>query len=744
MDSRRTGPRNKSYSLRHKRRLVQQQNEKDTKRTALLIDQILNEKRNIVKNNTAVRVVQEIQEIKKEKNENSNKNSEVQEIFPDPNQDVSVGSIIEETSVTETSIDLIFDEIDEAIIQQDDEVTYRYSDCDDSDSNEESDEEFDGECNSEESAKDICQKISTQLQHVFGQWAIECLIPKAAQKKFLRKLRDDMLKLPLDPRTIIKAPKHGEVHLIKGGEYCHFGLKHVLKKIVANRIFERIIKNDIGLLINIDGAPLGNDCVKNLWPILCSDTITRRVYIIGVYVGKSKPEDVDEFLYWFVEDAKLFINNGFDIDDIQYNILIDGMIFDAPAKAYILGVKCHSGYCSCSKCEIRGTYRECVCFPGEVGVLRTDDKFQAFDVYKNQGYQLKKTIICEIPRFGVVTQVPVDPMHLVSGSTKKIFLILRFAATKHRLPIAVIDKISEMFIGISPFVPYEFARKPRDLKFIKQFKATELRQIQLYTGVVALKNNVNVEIYDNFVTLHIIITIYSNPILCRIPQWVDYAEKLSTIFVQQFRNLYGTRYVSHNIHNIQHLALDVRRYGELENFSAFRFENFIARIKRLLRSGNKVSEQLINRCSEIEMLQEKPSSLNDNTDLRHIHTSGPIPDRLKDAIQYKIAVLKLFKINCHDGKNNYVYIENKHAVEVLNIVKNNSDVYVVGRTLKIIGSLYELPYSSTDLGIHVVSSQQNLELLYWHINSITAKLFIMPYKENYVVFPILHTFRLQS
>lgn len=246
-----------------------------------------------------------------------------------------------------------------------------------------------------------------------------------------------------------------------------------------------------------------------------------------------------------MEDAIFFINNGFCTTVIKYNILVDALIFDAPAKAYILGVKCHSGYFSCTKCEIKGMYCECVCFPGEVGILRTDDEFKAFDTYFNQGYQLKKTIVTNIPKLGLVSQVPLDPMHLVYvGSTRKFFLIWRFASIKYRLPIAVINRISEILIGISPFVPYEFARKPRDLKYIKQLKATELRQLQLYTGVVALKDNVNDEVYNNFVTFHVIITIYSNLVLCCSPEWVNYAEKLSVIFVREFKNLYGSRYVS--------------------------------------------------------------------------------------------------------------------------------------------------------------------------------------------------------
>lgn len=107
---------------------------------------------------------------------------------------------------------------------------------------------------------------------------------------------------------------------------------------------------------------------------------------------------------------------GITVFNRHYEVTVDGIICDAPAKAFILGVKCHSGYCSCTKCEIVGETDTCVCFPGEIATLRTDEKFNSFsytDDEKKMSYQLKKSILTEIPKLGLVTQVPLDPMHLI-------------------------------------------------------------------------------------------------------------------------------------------------------------------------------------------------------------------------------------------------------------------------------------------------------------------------------------------
>ena len=44
-------------------------------------------------------------------------------------------------------------------------------------------------------------------------------------------------------------------------------------------------------------------------------------------------------------------------------------------------------------------------------------------------------------------------------------------------------------INYVPDLPCDFVRKPRSLKFMKRFKATEFRQILLYTSLVVFNEN---------------------------------------------------------------------------------------------------------------------------------------------------------------------------------------------------------------------------------------------------------------
>lgn len=59
------------------------------------------------------------------------------------------------------------------------------------------------------------------------------------------------------------------------------------------------------------------------------------------------------------------------------------------------------------------------------------------------------------------------------------------------------------------------------------------------------------------------------------PSNIDYANELLTQFVQDFETIYGGEYILQNIRNLLHICLDVKKYGSLDNFSAFRFENYL-------------------------------------------------------------------------------------------------------------------------------------------------------------------------
>jgi len=120
-----------------------------------------------------------------------------------------------------------------------------------------------------------------------------------------------------------------------------------------------------------------------------------KVYIIGIYHGSlKKPEYASEFLEDFVNEAKELIENGLENNGKIYKCCIKIICSDAPAKSFILGVKGHTGYSSCTKCWDVGKYiKTRICFSDIPSRKRTDEEFIC---KSDEEYHLRTSILEQI------------------------------------------------------------------------------------------------------------------------------------------------------------------------------------------------------------------------------------------------------------------------------------------------------------------------------------------------------------
>lgn len=156
-------------------------------------------------------------------------------------------------------------------------------------------------------------------------------------------------------------------------------------------------------------------------------------------------------------------------------------------------------------------------------------------------------------------------------------------------------------------MPYEFSRKPRPLEEIKRWKATEFRQFFIYSGPLVLLNIFlphHKDIYNLFLSLHVSLTILLSPSLHE--HHNSDAKALLLYFTNSFQEIYGQKYITHNFHGLTHLADDALTFGLLDLCSAFKFENYLYTLKRLIRKGDKPLQQVIKRL--YEMVTVNPST----------------------------------------------------------------------------------------------------------------------------------------
>ena len=74
---------------------------------------------------------------------------------------------------------------------------------------------------------------------------------------------------------------------------------------------------------------------------------------------------------------------------------------------------------------------------------------------------------------------------------------------------------------------------------------------------------------------------------------IAHAEQLLKYFVVTFSKLYGKNQLVDNIHSLMHLPSDAKCYGVLDNLSAFRYESYLGRLKKLVRKPQNPTGQVV-------------------------------------------------------------------------------------------------------------------------------------------------------
>ncbi|CAI6357848.1 unnamed protein product [Macrosiphum euphorbiae] len=584
--------------------------------------------------------------------------------------------------------------------------------------------------------------INNSFKEKLGIWAVECNVPKTTVNKLLKLLkRQDNINtqdLPNDCRTLLVTPKSTErfIRTVTPGSYYHFGLAEGIRRYAISSL------TDIKIAIGIDGLPLAKSNNSQFWPIMAYIVgMDKNVFPVGIYFGKSKPKDSNDFLLDFVAETKDLITNGIEINGCIIKVIIYSFVCDAPARSFLLKTKGHSGYSSCNRCIAEGEYyQNRICFP------YSDSKStkRTHETYENMTYEehhVAESIsnLVELPGIDLVHTFALDYMHLVClGVVKKLIMLwLHKGPLNVRIPSRNVHKLTEALLAVKCYIPSDFVRKTREIQEISRWKATELRLFLLYVGPIVLKNIINDDFYNHFMSLNISMIILLSP---NLHNYVPYAEELLDYFIKTFEILYGREHNSHNIHGLSHLCDDFKYYGPLDNCSAFPFENYMKELKSKIRKHEKPLEQVINRYSEIYSQKSFIGSFKNTTNhpiLLLPHNNGPLINNV-NGCQYKKMILKNITINTKFDKDSYVLTTDGEVFKCLNIVQQNNETVLIGKHFTTKKLFYEKPTDSTEFDIYIVENLSQ-RLKSYTINNVKKKIMLIMHNRNSIAMPIIHT-----
>ena len=551
-------------------------------------------------------------------------------------------------------------------------------------------------------------EVASGLDQRIAQWAINNSCTRSTINEILEIFRSLGHRVPKDARTVLKTPRSVPVTESCDGQYVYFGIESGVSKVLVQNPTYRAANTTIELKVNIDGIPLYKSSPAQFWPILVSiDTF--EPFLVALYYGKKKPSSLNEYLKDFIEEYRILQENGIVLGTHTFNVKLKAFICDAPARAFLKCIKGHTGYYACERCTIKGYHKNgrVVLCSRDAHPQRTEEDFDELKYIDHQNSRSPLSdcgILC-------IKDFALDYMHLVClGVVKRLLWFLRKGpkGSPCRLSFKQISEISDHLESFKGKLPSEFARQPRTLQELERWKATEFRQFLLYTGPIVLRKVLSKRAYEHFLTLTVAISILLDSHDAKRLAYIDYARQLLGFFVQNCAGIYGEIFTVYNVHSLLHLPDDAENHKcSLNDISAFPFENYLQKLKRMVRSAHNPIVQVSKRLSELEITKKAHN---------WTATIPLISSKQKD--------------NCFMLQNeDFAFVREK---------RENGTCVCDVITQRYLKSFFDKPCDSMLLNIAFLQKYDKCKRRLVEKHELSRKAVCLPYNEGCVLFPLLH------
>ena len=193
-------------------------------------------------------------------------------------------------------------------------------------------------------------------------------------------------------------------------------------------------------------------------------------FVIGVFYGKSKADNLDFFKDFIAEYTQLHSVKGLIHNSSTLYVSVSSIVCDAPGQALLKNIKLYSGYSGCERRTQKGQWKGKMTYPDLNAALQTDSSFnEMLDKSHHNG-----PTPLAISGINLVSDMVLDYMHLVClGVVRKLLMLWISGPFRCRQSYSIINSVSDCLLQIKSSVPSEFVREPRSLNEVKRWKATE-------------------------------------------------------------------------------------------------------------------------------------------------------------------------------------------------------------------------------------------------------------------------------
>lgn len=420
---------------------------------------------------------------------------------------------------------------------------------------------------------------------------------------------------------------------------------------------------NISMTMYTDGVKIFNSGKFSIWPIYLAinelpfSMRFRRenVILASLWFGDKKPA-ANLFMMPLANEMRE-LHQGIEVQAPERKdpFLVKGIVIcftaDLPARALFYNMKQYNGHFGCQKCTQEGVYlrrEKRMTYPYAPSSSRTDDGTtehaqRAFDtgevVCGVKGPTAMKLIVHNYMR-----AIAIDVMHCVHEGVVKSLLHLFFSSKFSHEAWSIYHQIGLVDKRLNSFrIPSFMQRMVRSIsEFVRFWKGHEYKAWLLYYSVPCLQGILDDKYFEHYLLLVLGISLLSQSDIR--PEEVDVASRALHEFVGRFAELYEPKYMSSNVHQLLHLAENVRQFGPLRTTSCFPFEDLNGKLKKLVHGSKAAQLQICTGLSKYLHI----TTLKDE----YIREGGPA-QKFCHELSSKFGKMKRFRVD--DG----VYIVGK-------------------------------------------------------------------------------------
>lgn len=557
--------------------------------------------------------------------------------------------------------------------------------------------------------------------------------------KILRKFHPE---LPATAATALQSLKkctYSKLANFDGtpGLYVYLGLVVRIAYIYDhNSSFREFIERHktLNIILSTDGVALFSCSAtrKSIWPIslkIVSDSYNVPPITFACFEGSSKP--IQDFLIDLSNELASICKGHVEIGKHTIQIKIVGFTCDSPARCFCKCIYGSNARQGCERCNCQAKkFKYVMCFESHANCqLRCDAEFRSL---KYGGHQKGVPILMKVECFDFVLDFFLDVLHLCDEGATKRFCSKVFGKSKRssviQISAAQLSQMEAQMLLLKASTSKEFQRPLVPVKFFSQWKACTFRDFALYFGPLLLKPLLPDRVYTFFMKYCFALRILRTRGLVKNFAMIELAQKLLNEFVANYDSIVGYKDTVYCVHSLVHLPSDVKRTQlPLDELSTYPFESSYKYLRDRVQSSSTPIAQIEKRLFECDRYFT----------IFKTYYDVPLVEKGKDGLPKSLRYL-YFKIDL--SKNDcFCCLDNGTIMKTIGIFESkNNDCYIIsGEVFQVLKPFTNSPVDSSIFGIYVV--KPTLKQISVTHKRLKNKMYIFPYKNDYVAFPAVHS-----